>query len=77
MTGLTKQTSLDGRAHRIACGQIDIGNAQTRPTPTPGEAMMEVRHAADAVVQMAELPLDVNVLSMTVMATTMPFVGRG
>lgn len=77
VTGLTKQTALDGRPFDIACGQVDIGNAQTRPVPTPGEAMMDVSHAAAAVVHMAELPLDVNILSLTVMATTMPFVGRG
>ncbi len=89
ITGLTKATSLEGRAHDIACGQIDIGNAATelaapiargtlqadmsvKPEPT-----MDVKHVADAVVYMAGLPLDANVLFMTVMATTMPFVGRG
>ena len=77
ITGLTKQTALDGRPYRIACGQIDIGNAQTRPSPTPGEPMMDVAHAAASVVHMAELPLEVNILSLTVMATNMPFVGRG
>lgn len=77
ITGLTKQTALDGRPYRIACGQVDVGNAQTRPEPTPGEPMMDVAYAAAAVVHMAELPLEVNILSLTVMATNMPFVGRG
>ena len=77
VTGLTKQTALDGRAYGIACGQIDIGNARTRPAPTGGEPTMDVRHAADAVLYMASLPPEANVLSLTVMATTMPLVGRG
>lgn len=77
ITGLTKQTALDGRPYAIACGQIDIGNAQTRPIPTGSEPMMDVHHAAAAVVHMAELPLEANILSLTVMATNMPFVGRG
>ena len=89
ITGLTKSTSLDGRAHDIACGQIDIGNAASEMTErmTSGvpqadgsvrvEPRMDVRHVADAVVHMAGLPLDVNVQFMTVMATKMPFVGRG
>jgi NADP-dependent 3-hydroxy acid dehydrogenase YdfG len=89
ITGLTKCISLDGRAHDIACGQIDIGNALTdlsakfqtgtmqangevRPEPT-----FDVKHVADAVLYMAGLPLDANVQFMTVMATKMPFVGRG
>ena len=77
VTGLTRQAALDGRPYRIACGQIDIGNAQTRPAPPAGEPMMDVAHAAAAVVHMAELPLEVNILSLTVMATSMPYVGRG
>jgi NAD(P)-dependent dehydrogenase (short-subunit alcohol dehydrogenase family) len=89
VTGLTKATSLDGRAHDIACGQIDIGNAASDMTErmTSGvpqangalmvEPRMDVQVVADAVVHMASLPLDANVLFMTVMATKMPFVGRG
>jgi len=89
ITGLTKATSLDGRAYDIACGQIDIGNAATDMTQrmTQGviqprgdmmaEPRMDVRHVADAVVHMASLPLDANVQFMTIMATKMPFVGRG
>jgi NADP-dependent 3-hydroxy acid dehydrogenase YdfG len=89
ITGLTKATSLDGRAHDIACGQIDIGNAASEMTQrmTSGvpqangtmmaEPRMEVKHVADAVVHMASLPLEANVQFMTVMATKMPFVGRG
>ena len=90
ITGLTRSTSLDGRAHDIACGQIDIGNAgteMTRPMTTRGalqadgstarEPTMDVDHVGRAVVYMAGLPLDANVLFMTVMATQMPFVGRG
>jgi NAD(P)-dependent dehydrogenase (short-subunit alcohol dehydrogenase family) len=89
ITGLTKSTALDGRAFDIACGQIDIGNAATRMTarmakgvPQPNgtlepEATMDVEAVARAVLYMASLPLDANVLSMTVMATKMPFVGRG
>ncbi|HRP28534.1 MAG TPA: SDR family oxidoreductase [Burkholderiaceae bacterium] len=89
ITGLTKSTSLDGRRYDIACGQIDIGNALTdmARTMTTGmkqangeiavEAVMDVRHVASAVVHMASLPLDANVQFMTVMATKMPFVGRG
>ncbi|GJE55021.1 SDR family oxidoreductase [Methylobacterium thuringiense] len=89
ITGLTRSTALDGRAFDIACGQIDIGNAETEMTRSfqhgarqadgtmKPEAVMEARHAADAVVYMAGLPLAANVLFMTVMATTMPFVGRG
>jgi NAD(P)-dependent dehydrogenase (short-subunit alcohol dehydrogenase family) len=89
ITGLTKASSLDGRAYDIAVGQIDIGNAATEMTTrmTQGvpqangelmvEARMDVSHVANAVVHMASLPLDANVLFMTVMATKMPFVGRG
>jgi len=89
MTGLTKQIALEGRAHDIACGQIDIGNAATEMTAamergvpqTDGsiaaEATMNARNVADAVLYMAGLPLDANVLFMTVMATKMPYVGRG
>ena len=89
ITGLTKSTSLDGRKYDIACGQIDIGNAGTEMTarmkegvPQAGggvaaEPTMDVEHVARAVVYMASLPLDANVLFLTVMATKMPFVGRG
>ena len=89
MTGLTKATSLDGRKYDIACGQIDIGNAATEMTQrmqggtlqahgeTVVEPTMNAAHVADAVVYMAGLPLDANVLFLTVMATKMPFVGRG
>jgi len=89
VTGLTKSLALDGRAFNIACGQIDIGNADTpltasmskgvlqpdgsiRPEPT-----IDASKVADAVLYMANLPLDINVLTMTVMATQMPLVGRG
>jgi NAD(P)-dependent dehydrogenase (short-subunit alcohol dehydrogenase family) len=89
ITGLTKTLALDGRPFGIACGQIDIGNAltemaapMTKGVPQANgemavEAVMDVRHVADAVVHMAGLPLDANILFMTVMATNMPFVGRG
>jgi len=89
MTGLTKSTSLDGRKYNIACGQIDIGNAATemaapmqRGVPQANgeiaaEAVMDVEHVAQAVVQMAELPLESNIQFMTIMATKMPFIGRG
>lgn len=89
MTGLTRSTALEGRAFDIACGQIDIGNAATEMTTrmrdgilqpngeTAVEPTMDVENAANAVVHMAGLPLDANVLFMTVMATKMPFVGRG
>ena len=89
ITGLTKSISLDGRQHNIACGQIDIGNAETSitanmPNGVPQangeiaiEAVMDVEHVAQAVVQMAELPLESNVQFMTIMATSMPFIGRG
>jgi NAD(P)-dependent dehydrogenase (short-subunit alcohol dehydrogenase family) len=89
ITGLTKSTSLDGRAYDIACGQIDIGNAATPMTermtkgvPQPNgttivEPRMDVEAVAQAIVYMDSLPLDANVQFMTVMATKMPFVGRG
>ncbi|MEQ1686238.1 MAG: SDR family oxidoreductase [Burkholderiaceae bacterium] len=89
ITGLTKATSLDGRAHDIACGQIDIGNAASEMTQrmttgvpqangtTMVEPRMDLAHVANAVVHMASLPLEANVQFMTVMATKMPFVGRG
>ena len=89
ITGLTKCISLDGRKHDIACGQIDIGNALTEMTQrmTEGvqqangslevEATMDVENVASAVVYMASLSLEANVQFMTVMATKMPFVGRG
>jgi NAD(P)-dependent dehydrogenase (short-subunit alcohol dehydrogenase family) len=89
MTGLTKSTSLEGREYDIACGQIDIGNTATALASPMAhgtlqadlslkpEPMFDVKHAADAVVYMAGLPLEANVLFMTVMATKMPFVGRG
>ena len=89
VTPFTKSGALDGRAFDIAVGQIDIGNAATdmttamaRGMPQPDgsvrtEARMDVRHVADAVVQMAALPLSANVLFTTIMATGMPFVGRG
>jgi NAD(P)-dependent dehydrogenase (short-subunit alcohol dehydrogenase family) len=76
ITGLTKSAALDGRKYNIAVGQIDIGNAQTHMVNWT-EPVMDVAHAADAVVHMAGLPLEANVLFMTVMATKMPFVGRG
>lgn len=89
MTGLTKSTSLDGRKYDIACGQIDIGNAATELTArmkdgvpqangaVEVEPTIDADHVARAVIYMASLPLDVNVQFMTVMATKMPFVGRG
>ena len=89
ITGLTKSISLDGRQYDIACGQIDIGNAATEMTARMSggvpqangekaiEPTMDSKHVARAVVHMASLPLDANVLFMTVMATKMPFVGRG
>jgi NAD(P)-dependent dehydrogenase (short-subunit alcohol dehydrogenase family) len=89
ITGLTRSISLDGREHDIACSQIDIGNAATEMTERMAagipqangsilvEPRMDVRHVADAVVYMANLPLDANVQFMTVMATKMPFIGRG
>jgi NAD(P)-dependent dehydrogenase (short-subunit alcohol dehydrogenase family) len=89
ITGLTKCISLDGRKHDIACGQIDIGNAATQLTErmaagipqangsTMVEPRMDLKHVSDAVLYMANLPLEANVQFMTVMATKMPFVGRG
>jgi NAD(P)-dependent dehydrogenase (short-subunit alcohol dehydrogenase family) len=89
ITGLTKATALDGRQYDIACGQIDVGNADTPMTArmkagvpqasgeVVAEPTMDVEHVARAVVYMAGLPLDANVLFLTIMATTMPFVGRG
>src|SRR6185436_2901367 len=89
ITGLTKSTSLDGRAYDIACGQIDIGNAATEMTArmaqgirqangtTMVEPRMDVEHVARAAVYTANLPLDANVQFLTVMATKMPLVGRG
>jgi NAD(P)-dependent dehydrogenase (short-subunit alcohol dehydrogenase family) len=87
--GLTKTISLDGRLYNIACGQIDIGNALTEMTARMSggvpqadwtmkpEPTMDVQHVAQAVHQMASLPLESNVQTMTIMATQMPFVGRG
>jgi NAD(P)-dependent dehydrogenase (short-subunit alcohol dehydrogenase family) len=77
ITGLTKSTSLEGRAYDIACGQIDIGNADTEMTQPLKEPKMSVADVARAVVYMASLPLDANVQFMTVMATRMPYIGRG
>ena len=89
VSGLTKALALDGRAFNIAAGQIDIGNALTELSErmtrgvlqangtTAPEPMMDARHVANAVRHMASLPLDANVLNMTVMASAMPFVGRG
>jgi len=89
ITGLTKSTALDGRAHDIACGQVDIGNAASEMTErmksgvpqadgsTKVEPVMAAENVANAVVYMASLPPDANVLFLTVMATKMPFVGRG
>jgi NAD(P)-dependent dehydrogenase (short-subunit alcohol dehydrogenase family) len=89
VTGLTRATALEGRRYDIACGQIDIGNAATEMTSPMGrgtlqadgtrapEPQFDVAHVAGAVLYMAGLPLDANVLFMTVMATKMPYVGRG
>ena len=89
ITGLTKSTALDGRPYDIACGQIDVGNALTELTARMAqgvpqadgsmkpEPVMGAEHVAAAVAQMASLPLDTNVLFMTIMATKMPLVGRG
>ena len=78
ITGLTKATSLDGRAYDIACGQIDFGNTDTEMTARlVGEPKMAVEDVARAVVYMATLPLDSNVQFMTVMPTKMPYIGRG
>jgi NAD(P)-dependent dehydrogenase (short-subunit alcohol dehydrogenase family) len=89
ITGLTKSTSLDGRKYDIACGQIDIGNAHTNLAARMAngvpqangtvavEPLMDVAHVASAVVHMASLPLDANVQFLTIMATKMPYIGRG
>ena len=89
MTGLTRSISLDGRQHKIACGQVDIGNAASEMTARMSggvpqadgtmkpEPTMDVQHVGDAVLHMANLPLDANILFMTVMSNEMPFVGRG
>jgi len=89
MTGLTKSTSLDGRKYNIACGQIDIGNASTEMTERmsqgvpqangeiANEPVMDIDNVSRAVLYMASLPLNANVQFLTVMATKMPFVGRG
>lgn len=89
ITGLTKSISLDGRPYNIACGQIDIGNAGTEMTrwiaagapqadgSVKQEPTFDAQHAAEAVIFMAGLPLDANVLFLTITATTMPFIGRG
>jgi NADP-dependent 3-hydroxy acid dehydrogenase YdfG len=89
ITGLTKSLSLDGRKYDIACGQIDIGNAHTemaarmaKGVPQANgdvavEPLMDVAHVGNAIAQMARLPLEANVQFMTIMATKMPFVGRG
>jgi len=89
VTGLTKCISLDGRKYDIACGQIDVGNAMTELASRMSrgvkqangeiavEAMMDVREVADAVVHMSSLPLSTNIQFITIMATKMPFVGRG
>jgi NAD(P)-dependent dehydrogenase (short-subunit alcohol dehydrogenase family) len=89
ITGLTKATALDGRKYDIACGQIDIGNAETEMSTrmkdgvpqanglVAVEPTMDVEHVARAVVYMASLPLDANVQFITIMATKMPFIGRG
>jgi NADP-dependent 3-hydroxy acid dehydrogenase YdfG len=89
MTGLTKSISLDGRAYDVACGQIDIGNAATEMTQgiaqgavqadgrVAPEPTFDAEHVASAVLYMASLPLDTNVLFLTITATKMPFVGRG
>jgi NAD(P)-dependent dehydrogenase (short-subunit alcohol dehydrogenase family) len=89
VTGMTRATSLDGRKYNIACSQVDVGNAETPMTQrmhqgvpqAHGEVMVEptmnVQHVADAVVYISNLPLDANVQFMSVMATQMPFIGRG
>ncbi len=89
VTGLTTSTSLDGRKYNIACGQIDIGNAETEMTQKMSqgvmqangeivnEPVMDVDNVAKAISYMANLPLDANVQFITVMATSMPFIGRG
>jgi NAD(P)-dependent dehydrogenase (short-subunit alcohol dehydrogenase family) len=89
VAGLTKSTALDGRKYDIACSQIDIGNAATELTQRmaqgvpqadgtlAAEPRMDVEHVGNAVVHIANLPLDANILVMTIMATKMPYVGRG
>ena len=89
VTGLTKSISLEGRPYQIACGQIDIGNASTEMTgqmatgvrqadgSVRAEPLMQTRHVTDAVLMMAAMPLDANVEFLTVMATNMPYIGRG
>ena len=89
VTGLTKSTSLDGRKYNIACGQIDIGNAETEMTQKMSQGVMQANgevinepvmdadNVAKAILYMANLPLDANVQFITVMATSMPFIGRG
>ena len=89
ITGLTKSTALDGRAYNIACGQIDVGNAATELTEEFSSGVMQAsgqmavepridtKHVVEAILYMASLPLDANVLFMTLLATKMPFVGRG
>jgi NAD(P)-dependent dehydrogenase (short-subunit alcohol dehydrogenase family) len=89
ISGLTKSIALDGRPFNIACGQIDIGNAATEMTEPMAagilqadqaikvEPRMDVNHVGEAVLHMANLPLEGNILSMTIMASNMPFVGRG
>jgi NADP-dependent 3-hydroxy acid dehydrogenase YdfG len=89
ITGLTKSLSLDGRKYDIACGQIDVGNAATEMTEpmssgvlqangtSTAEPRIDVQHVADAILYMAGLPLDANVQFITLMATKMPYIGRG
>ena len=89
VTGLTKSTSLDGRKHHIACGQIDIGNAATEMTSKMKQGVLQadgsvaveptfdVAHVASAVLYMASLPLDANIQFITIMASDMPLLGRG
>ena len=89
VTGITKSAALDGRKYNIACGQIDIGNAATEMTERMAqgvpqangevkvEPLMDVDHVGQAILQMAELPLESNILNMAIMATKMPWVGRG
>ena len=89
VTGLTKVTALDGRKYNVACGQIDIGNAATDMTERAKDGILQayggvdieptfdVEHVANSVVYMANLPLDTNILTLTIMATKMPYVGRG
>ena len=89
VTGITKSAALDGRKYNIACGQIDIGNAATEMTERMAqgvpqangevkvEPLMDIDHVGQAILQMAELPLESNILNMAIMATKMPWVGRG